>query len=113
MINSRHETAKHRRLVTISPDGATHWSKSTLDESLAEPVCMASIVRVRHPTTSHPGLIAFANPDNFKSRKRENVSVKLSTDDAKTWTANRSIEPGISGYSDLTALSDGTVLCVL
>jgi len=111
MINSRHETAKHRRLVTVSPDGAANWSKPMFDESLAEPVCMASIVRVRHLSTSRPGLIAFANPDNFKSRKRKNVSVKLSTDDAKTWTANRSIEPGISGYSDLTALPDGTILC--
>ena len=39
------------------------------------------------------------------------MSVKLSYDDGKTWPINRTLEKGISGYSDLAALPDGTILC--
>ena len=40
-----------------------------------------------------------------------NVSLKLSYDEGKTWPHNRTLEPGFSGYSDLAALPDGTILC--
>lgn len=65
--------------------------------------------------------IVFANPHNLsrkdgkeapgKSRDRINVSVKLSHDDGATWPVNRLLEEGFSGYSDLAATRDGTVLC--
>ncbi len=121
MLNSRSESKKHRRLITIGPDGATNWSKPRFDEALWEPICMAGIVRVRDPQTDRPGLIAFSNPHNLarqngkevpgRSRDRVNVSIKLSQDEGKTWTANRTLENGFSGYSDLAALPDGTILC--
>ena len=41
MLNSRSESKRHRRLVTISPDGATDWSEPRFDEQLLEPICMA------------------------------------------------------------------------
>ena len=44
-------------------------------------------------------------------RDRRNVSIKLSYDEGKTWAANRTLEPGFSGYSDLAVLPDGAVLC--
>src|SRR4051812_35265102 len=45
MLNIRTESKVYRRLVTTSPDGATHWSRPTFDQALREPVCMASITR--------------------------------------------------------------------
>ncbi|MEZ4495178.1 MAG: FAD-dependent oxidoreductase [Thermomicrobiales bacterium] len=121
MLNTRSESRKHRRLITISPDGATDWSQPRYDDQLVEPICMAGIVRVRMPRDNKPGLIAFSNPNNLdradgketpgKNRDRMNVTIKLSDDEGKTWSASRTLEPGFSGYSDLAALPDGTILC--
>lgn len=121
MLNSRSESKRHRRLITNSPDGASGWSEPQFDETLLEPICMAGLVRVREPQTTRPGLIAFSNPHNLKrrdgkeaegrSRDRVDVSIKLSYDDGHTWPVNRLLEPGFSGYSDLAALADGTILC--
>jgi hypothetical protein len=121
MLNSRSESKRHRRLITISPDGATDWSQPRFDEALLEPICMAGLVRVREPNGDKPGLIAFSNPHNLarsdgkeaagKSRDRINVSIKLSDDEGQTWSASRTLEEGFSGYSDLAALPDGTMLC--
>ena len=117
MLNLRHESAEHRRAVSVSKDGATGWSRPSFDHRLLEPICMASIVRI----SWEPSRIAFANPDNLDradgkvkigaSRDRRNLSLKLSTDEAKTWSYNRALEAGASGYSDLTTLPDGAVGC--
>ncbi|MDF1753843.1 MAG: FAD-dependent oxidoreductase [Verrucomicrobiales bacterium] len=121
MLNTRSESKSHRRLVTVSPDGATQWSTPRFDSRLLEPICMGSIVRVREPLGEERGLIAFANPHNLsrstgkeipgKGRDRKNLSIKLSYDEAKTWPVNRTLEESFSGYSDLAVLNDGTMLC--
>ncbi len=80
---------------------------------------MASIVS--HP--SKPGLLIFSNPHSLGRDeagreiesgrgKRQNLSIKLSFDDGKTWPVNKTLEPGPSAYSDLAVLADGTVLCL-
>jgi len=118
MLNARTESKAHRRLVTISPDGATGWSTPKFDDALLEPICMGGIVRYRH---GGQNLILFSNPHNLekakgkaeagKSRDRKNVSVKLSRDDGRTWSVNKSIEPGPSMYSDIAVTHAGTILC--
>ncbi len=118
MLNVRSESKAHRRLITISPDGATQWSTPKFDDALLEPICMGGIVRYHHDGQS---LILFSNPHNLdvtkgepepgKSRTRKNVSVKLSRDEAQTWPVSKSIEPGPSMYSDLAVTHSGTILC--
>ena len=46
-----------------------------------------------------------------QNRDRKNVSVKLSTDEARTWSFNKTIEPGASMYSDIAVTRAGTILC--
>jgi sialidase-1 len=117
MLNARSPSKANRRLVTTSADGATKWSKPKFDDALPEPICEGSLLAI-------PGkkALLFSNPDNLEKagaktppapgtgRDRKNVTVRLSEDDGKTWTAKRSIESGFSAYSDLAALKDGTVL---
>lgn len=118
MLNARSESKPNRRLITTSPDGATKWSTPAFDDALTEPVCMGSLLAV-------PGakpLLLFSHPDNLEKanaktppapgsgRDRKNVSVHLSDDGGKTWTAKRSVETGPSAYSDLALAKDGTVL---
>jgi len=121
MLNARSESKAHRRLVTVSKDGATGWSKPKFDDSLWEPICMGSIVRFSTKDNGGKNRILFCNPDNLsradgkeqpgKNRDRKNVSVKLSYDEAQTWPVNKAVEPGPSGYSDIAVAKDGTILC--
>lgn len=119
MLNVRSESKAHRRLITISSDGATKWSTPKFDDALLEPICMAGIVRYNHDGKS---LILFSNPHNLeggrestpepgKSRARKNVSVKISRDEGQTWPVNKTIEPGPSMYSDIAVSQGGTILC--
>jgi sialidase-1 len=122
MLNVRSESKTHRRLVTVSRDGATGWSEPRFDPALLEPICMASIVRLTSKPNSDKNRILFANPHNLeradgkeaagKSRDRVNVSIKLSYDEGRTWPVNKTLEEGFSGYSDLAVLPDGTALCL-
>ena len=82
MLNSRNESKRHRRLVTISPDGATGWSEPRFDEQLLEPICMAGIVRVREPQGDKPGMIAFSNPHNLsRAAGNETPGVRRAADE--------------------------------
>ena len=116
MLNMRSESKQHRRATTISPDGATKWSPAVFDEALKESICMASIVRLDAKR------IVFANPDNLERaagkpnpgqpRDRKNLTVRISSDDAKTWEVSRVLAPGFAGYSDLAVGADGTIYCL-
>lgn len=118
MLNVRNESKAHRRIITISPNGANGWSSPKFDDTLLEPICMAGLVRYRHGDDS---LLLFSNPHNLaradgksepgKSRDRRNVTVKMSRDDGQTWLAGRTIEPGASSYSDIAVTPTGTILC--
>lgn len=122
MLNVRSESLKHRRLVTVSPDGSTGWSTPKFDDALLEPICMASIVRFSAQPDGDKNRILFANPHNLsrldgkdeegKSRDRKNISIKASYDEGQTWEVNKVLEPSYSAYSDLAVLSDGTILCL-
>ena len=121
MLNARSESKAHRRLVTISPDGATNWSTPKFDDALLEPICMASLVRYSLASDGGKNRILFCNPDNLsradgkeepgKFRDRKNLTVKLSYDEGQTWPVSRTIEPGASMYSDIAVGKDGTILC--
>jgi len=121
MLNVRNESKTHRRLVTISKDGATGWSTPKFDDALLEPICMAGLIRYSTEATGGRNRILFSNPHNLeradgkaepgKNRDRKNVSVKLSYDEGKTWAVNKTVEAGWSAYSDLAVTKAGTILC--
>ena len=111
MFNIRHESKPRLRGISISSDGATNWSKIVFHEQLPEPVCMASIIRFTERPAHQKNRILFANPHNPDNRRRKNVTVKLSYDEGKTWPIAKSLEPGISGYSDLAVGPDGFAYC--
>jgi sialidase-1 len=119
MLVARSKSNKNRKIISTSPNGATDWTKPVFHDQLWEPVCMASIIS--HP--SKPGILIFSNPHSLKRdrfgnelpavwARRENLSVKLSEDDGKTWPVNKVLDAGSSAYSDLAVLPDSTVLCL-
>ncbi len=119
MFNSRSESKAHRRMVSYSRDGATGWTPPVFHPQLTEPICMASLARLR---TRSRSMILFANPASLaaaapatepgRGRLRRNLTVRLSNDEGETWPVSRTIEPGWSGYSDLATQRDGTICCL-
>ncbi len=120
MLNVRTEAKENRRTVVVSPDGATDWSEPRLQADLVDPICFGSLIRLSSQKSGGRNVLLFANPDNLdradgkdtRSKDRRNLTVHLSFDEGRSWPVKRSIEPGSSGYSDLSVLPDGTVLCL-
>ncbi|WP_165068942.1 sialidase family protein [Paludisphaera rhizosphaerae] len=122
MLNVRNEGPSLRRLVTISPDGATGWTKPEFVKELAEPICMGSIVRLPASAGVGPDRLIFAQPHKTpipagspmpkEWKDRKNLSIKVSRDSGATWPLVKTLEPGPSAYSDLAVLPDGTILCL-
>ncbi|HEX2861050.1 MAG TPA: sialidase family protein, partial [Lacunisphaera sp.] len=114
MLNIRNESPRNRRAVAWSADGATGWSKPGFAEELWEPVCMGSLAKLPD------GTLLFANPASLKpnpqrpqaaNRQRENLGVRTSADQGRSWSTPLILEAGPSAYSDLAVAPDGSVLC--
>lgn len=118
MLNIRNESKIHRRAVSYSPDGATGWTRPEFDRHLFEPICMASLLRLPSQPGWEKDTLLFANPDNKMEgkengnlRARQNLTLKCSFDEGNTWSLERTLDPGLSGYSDLAATPDGRIIC--
>jgi sialidase-1 len=100
---------KNRRAIATSQDGGLTWSETTLDEALIEPVCQASLVTYPSAAADGPHQVLFSNP---ASTKRENMTVRLSQDEGRTWPIARSLHTGPAAYSALVVLPDQTIGCL-
>jgi sialidase-1 len=120
MLNVRTQSARNRRTIVTSKDGAHAWSKPHFQEDLPDPICFAALIRFSSKRTGQKNRLLFSNPDNLSradgkdmvSKDRRNVTVHLSYDEGRSWPVKKSLEPGSSGYSDLAVLPDGTILCL-
>jgi len=95
-----------RRATATSDDGGLSWSAVSHDPALIEPICQASI---RRYSASAESPIFFSNP---ASRRREKMTIRLSSDQGHTWPVARTLESGPAAYSDLVVLPDGTIGCL-
>lgn len=122
LLNMRSEAAANRRAYSISPNGASGWSRPAFDQALVEPICMASMCRLSGAAADGKNRVLFSNPDNLarakgkaepgKSRDRKNLTVKLSYDECQTWPVSKTLEAGPSAYSNLAVGRDGTIYCL-
>ncbi len=105
MLNIRSYRGTNRRLKAISKDGGDTFGELTEDPTLIDPVCQASLISI-------PGKAGHLLFSNAGSTKRENLTVRLSTDDGKTWPTSRVLHLGPAAYSCLTVLADGSIACL-
>ena len=111
MLNMRNYDKRVRaRQVCFSDDGGRTWRGQRHDKTLIEPICQASIRRYRWPSDDRPGVILFSNPASTK--KREELTIRASYDDGKTWKHSRALHEGGSAYSCLCVLADETIGCL-
>ncbi|MHB0936268.1 MAG: sialidase family protein [Armatimonadota bacterium] len=102
-LNCRNYSGNHRRAVVWSHDGGETFSDIVYDDALIEPTCQASLARYDDST------VLFSNP---ASEKREQMTVKTSRDECRTWDVGLLLHPGPAAYSDLAVLPNGTICCL-
>tara|TARA_R110002050_G_scaffold133134_7_gene255480 strand:- start:79 stop:1239 length:1161 start_codon:yes stop_codon:yes gene_type:complete len=108
LLNMRnYDRQMSSRQLAYSDDGGESWKDMYHHESLIEPICQASTLRFDFMGQVY---ILFANPADIKNRI--NMTLRLSSDDGKSWPIEKQIFPGPSAYSDLTA-RDGESLGIL
>lgn len=111
LLNMRsYDRSRRMRQVAFSGDGGETWGGQRADPTLIEPICQASIRRVRWPTARTPGVVLFSNPASPRDRVR--MTVRASYDDAASWPEEELLYRGDSAYSCLVVCPDGEVLCV-
>ncbi len=98
MLNMRNYDRNNKnRKISISSDGGVSWSDLKDDKVLIEPICQASMLR-------HDEMIYFLNPAS--KDKRENMTLRRSEDQGKSWTAKMVIHPGPAAYSDVVIINE-------
>jgi sialidase-1 len=108
MLNSRSYRGKACRGISLSKDGGATWQPTTDDPALVESVCEASFIRYSWPKGGNDkGQLVFSNPAVPKGRNH--LTVRLSTDDGKSWPNSRLICEGSSAYSSLAVLPSGEI----
>ena len=103
------------RYLAFSKDQGETWFKENHDESLPDPGCQGSILRMPDwGASSGRGLLLFSNPPHpgpFEARK--NLTVRLSDDNGQSWKEAREVYPGPGAYSSLAVLGDGSTIGML
>lgn len=106
MINSRVNNLGIRYVHT-SKDGGITWT-SKPENQLIDSGCNASFVRYSLKNKKgSKNILLFSNPNSKDSR--ENLTVKISYDEGKTWSKGKTIYAGSSAYSSMTILKNGEV----
>ncbi len=108
-LNARNTFGNNRRVWSLSHDKGMTWAPVTEDPTLIEPVCQGSVIRLGTGKPPGESQILFSNP---ASTERKNMTIRMSTDECKTWSIAKTLWAGPSAYSDLAVLQDGTIGCL-
>lgn len=105
MINSRVNDLGARFVHTSKDNGAT-W-QSAVDPQLEDPSCNASLIVYPSKDRKASRILLFSNLNSKDSR--ENLTVRYSMDDGKTWSKGKTIYAGKAAYSSMTVLKNGDI----
>lgn len=107
MVNARANDKKGVRYVHRSSDEGKTWT-TTAEPQLIDPGCNASIIRYTSIEQGYKkNRLLFSNAKSEKGRT--NMTVRVSYDEGKTWSAGKTIYSGSSAYSSLTVLKNGDI----
>lgn len=111
MLNMRDNRGGSRAVYTTTDLGKTWKEHESSRTALQEPICMASLIKVKaEDNVLGKDLLLFSNPNTTTSRN--NITIKASLDGGKTWLESDQLllDEGYGwGYSCLTMIDKGTV----
>jgi len=114
MLNMRNQRGDIKaRIIAISSDGGETWDTTYFDKNLPDPVCQGSILTVGEKDGKY--IIAVCN--DADTVNRNNITLRISFDEGKTWKRNFLIDKNTTGkkidgytaYSDLVKLSNNGI----
>ena len=106
--NRKDKSDTNGRAVSVTRDQGKTWTKHSSDHgALPEPVCMASLIS--HQLKDGRRVLFFSNPNS--KVKRQKMTVRVSSDDGKTWLKDKQILLDKKGgaYSSLVMVDDKTL----
>lgn len=106
LMNIRNQSGdtKHR-ILAFSLSGGASWDTVYVEKSLPDPVCQGSMIN--HTLADGREVILFSNLDH--QSKRENLTLKMSADDGRSWQKVVKICEGGAAYSDLVIQNDDKI----
>jgi sialidase-1 len=114
VMNCRNQSGDVKnRILAFSKNGGANWDTVYFEKQLIDPVCQGSMINFMvHPdksgtTKEGKKVLLFTNLEH--TSKRENLTLKMSADDGKTWQTVQVICPNSAAYSDLVILQDNRI----
>ncbi len=106
LFNCRNQSGDAKyRIQAFTKNAGETWDKVSIAYDLPDPVCQGSMIDYQ-PKTGAKVLI-FSNANS--QTKREKLTVRVSTDDGKSWSAGKEIYTGAAAYSDLVVQQNGQI----
>ncbi len=101
ILNARDQTEKTgKRYTARSRDGGISWFEEKIDPYLTDPVCEGSLLVIPGKKKDAVLLSQLYDPE-----ERQNLSLHVSYDGARTWARTLTIDPESAAYSDLVSLT--------
>jgi len=105
LLSMRNYHGKNQRAFATSHDAGQTWSEPEHHDQVYCPTCQSSI----HRYAWQPNIILYAGPGGGG---RNNLTIRASYDEGKTWPVARLLHKGGSAYSDLAVLPDASICCL-
>lgn len=108
LLNARNQKGDIKaRIVALSKNGGETWENTYFDKNLKDPICEGSILKIGSKNGN--SILAFSNAAD--TLKRDNLTLKISFDEGKTWPKSILIDKSTHpNQKDFTAYSDLVLL---
>lgn len=111
MTSRNQQLSPKQRVISVSNDGGHSWVSSAPDKNLPDPINQASVL-----SWKRGGKFILAHSNAADERERDNLTLRLSKDQGKTWYYNKVVAKAPEGYkgaytaySDLVLINKNTI----
>lgn len=90
------------RILAYSSSGGEKWDTTYFDQQLIDPVCQGSLLSIGYKR----GKAIIASSNAADQRERNNLTIKISNDEGKSWSRSILVDINETAKNDWTAYSD-------